>query len=153
MPSCEGGSHIEGNFQASTISIKPSVLDYHREQVAVKDKERESERKWGERWQMAAELDVSRRKEGRTQQRRDSEERDATPLQLKEIHFNLTSPSRSHKTLIAVENELISNMFSLIHHRTSERGNYFDTVKQAFAGSAAVNVSVQAQNINNLQEE
>lgn len=39
------------------------MLDYHREQVAVKDKERESERKWGERWQMAVGSYVSRRKE------------------------------------------------------------------------------------------
>lgn len=35
-----------GNIQGSTINTKASVLDYYREQVAVKDKERESERKW-----------------------------------------------------------------------------------------------------------
>lgn len=73
-----------------------------------------------------------RRKERRIKQRRDSKERDATLIELKEIHFNLTSQSRTHKTLIAVENELISNMFSLIPHCTFERGNYFDTVKRAF---------------------
>lgn len=35
-----------GNIQGSTISTKAGMLDYYREQVAVKDKERESERKW-----------------------------------------------------------------------------------------------------------
>lgn len=99
---------------------------------------------------MAVELYVSRRKERRIQQRRDSKEKDTTLLELKEIHFN---QSRTHKTLMAVENELISNMFSLIQHCTLERGNYFDTVKQAFVESAAMDVSVQAQNVNNSQEE
>lgn len=47
-------------------------------------------------------------------------ERDAVPLELKEIHINLTSLSRSHKTQIAVENELISNTFSSIHHLESQ---------------------------------
>ncbi len=57
-PAVRGQPYRE-NIQASTINTKPSVLDYHREQVAVKDKERESERKWRERWQMAVELRVS----------------------------------------------------------------------------------------------
>lgn len=49
----------------------------------------------------------------------------------REMHFIFTSQSHTHKTLIDVENELISEMFSLICHCTFERGNYFDTVKQA----------------------
>lgn len=96
MPSCEGGSHIEGNFQASTISIKPSVLDYHREQVAVKDKERESERKWGERWQMAAESDVSRRKE--------EHNRGETLRREMRLHYNLKRfISISHHRAVATK--------------------------------------------------
>lgn len=80
-------------------------------------------------------------------------ERDTTLIEFKKIHLNLTSQSRTHKTLIAVENELISNMFSLIPHFTFERGNYSDTVKRAFVESADVDVSIQAPNVNNLQEE
>lgn len=53
------GRPYRGNIRGGTINTKPSVLDYHREQVAVKDKERKSERKWQERWQMAAELNAS----------------------------------------------------------------------------------------------
>lgn len=54
IPSCQGAAvYCRGNIQGSTINTKPSELDYHREQVAVKDKRRESERKWQERWQMA----------------------------------------------------------------------------------------------------
>lgn len=87
-------------------------------------------------WQMAVEMTVSilssrGGRERRIQQRRDSKERDTTLTEFKEIHFILTSQSHTHKTLIAVENELISKMFSLIRHCTFERGNYFDTVKQA----------------------
>lgn len=36
-------------IEQGTINTKPSVLDYRREQMAVKDKETESERKSRER--------------------------------------------------------------------------------------------------------
>lgn len=116
------GQRFWWNNQGSTINTKPNELDCHREQVALRDKERESKRKRQERRQMAEELNLSVLSstggERRTQQRRLC----TTLTGLKEIHFNLASQSRTHKTVIAVENELISNMFSLDPHRTSERG-------------------------------
>lgn len=79
--------------------------------------------------------------------------RNTTRHELKETHFNLASQSRAHKTLIAEENEMISKMSSLIRRCTSVIGNCFDTVKQASVESAAVDASVQAQDVNNLQGE
>lgn len=48
--------------------------------------------------------------------REDTLKRDNTQQEFKEIHLCLISQSRTYKALIAKENELISNMFLLIHH-------------------------------------
>lgn len=73
---------------------------------------------------MAVELKVPilRRTGGKRgiQWRIDPKERDTTQLKLTEITFNLTSQSRTRKAQIGVENELIWNIFSLIHHLESQ---------------------------------
>lgn len=45
MSSCEGAAIYGDYIEYSTITTKLTVLDYHREQVAVKDSERKASRK------------------------------------------------------------------------------------------------------------
>ena len=132
IPSCQGAAvYCRENIQGSTINTKPSELDYQRAGGC----ERQAERKWEEVARKVADgcitecvhTEQHRRKERRAQWKRQT----LLLLHNLQIQSSLTSQSQTHKTLTAVENEQISNTFSTIHRCTFERGDYFDTAKQA----------------------